>query len=89
MSLKWNPATGQLDLVGGSNNFKRETVPVTITTKGAWTNVPLSSISIPFNAEVFDASNLEKVLIDVRILSSAVEIRSNRLTTYTIRIDGE
>ncbi len=88
MAIKWNPFTGQLDFTG-SQSFLRETVPVTITTKGVWTNVPLSSIAIPFNAEIFDASNLEKVLIDVRILPSAVEIRSSKLTTYTVRIDGE
>jgi hypothetical protein len=63
-------------------------VAVTITTPKVWTNV-LSAIAFPFNAEIFDEFDLEKVELDVRIISNIVQIRTNKIGTYTVHIDGE
>lgn len=66
-----------------------EVVPVTILAVNTWTNVPLSSITTVYDVEVFDQSNMEKLFIDVRIVgTNVVEIRSRKLYTYTVHIEG-
>jgi len=83
--IAFNPLTGKFDLVGGASF---EAVAVTITTANVWTNVPLTAITMPHNAETYNQANNEKVTIDVRINGSVVEIRSKQLRTYTIRVEG-
>lgn len=66
-----------------------EVVPVTILAVNVWTNVPLGSITTVYDVEVFDQSNMEKLLIDVRIVgANVVEIRSSKLYTYTVHVEG-
>lgn len=66
-----------------------EVVPVTIVAVNVWTNVPLGLITTVYDVEVFDQSNMEKLLIDVRIVgANVVEIRSTKLYTYTVHVEG-
>jgi hypothetical protein len=83
--IAFNPLTGKFDLVGGASF---ESVAVTVTSANVWTSVPLTTITMPHNAETYNQTNNEKVTIDVRINGSAVEIRAKQLRTYTIRVEG-
>jgi hypothetical protein len=66
-----------------------EVVPVTTTIPDAWTNVPLSSITTVADVIVFDQSNMEKLIIDARIVGAGtVQIRSSKVYTYTVHVEG-
>jgi len=87
--FKFNPITGKLDLSGDGASLYFEIVPVTITASNTWTSVPVTTITNVLDIEVYDQSNQEKVLIDSRIVSGGAEIRSKKLATFTVHIEGE
>jgi len=77
----------------GPQGLTFEVVPVTITTPGVWTNVPLAILVNIGDIAVFDQANMEKVEVDARIVYGAfgantVEIRSNSLKTYNVHVEG-
>ena len=93
MAFKFNPLTGSFNIVpeavgGGGSPFSFEIIPVTVTAANTWTAVPLSAITQVVDIEIFDQFNKEKVLIDSRIISGGAEIRSKKITTFTVHIQG-
>lgn len=91
MSFRFNPLTGKLDLTSSSAgaSLKLEVVPVTIVSPNTWTSVPLSTITTIADAEVYDQSNMEELVIDIRIVGgSSVEIKSSKIYTYTVHVEG-
>lgn len=66
-----------------------EIVPVTITSINTWTPVPKMVVVVVSDVEVFDQLNMEKVIIDIRILTgNIVEIRSKTLKTFNVHVMG-
>ena len=66
-----------------------EIVPITITSSNVWTVVPKAVVVVVSDVEVFDQLNMEKVIIDIRILTgNIVEIRSKSLKTFNVHIMG-
>jgi hypothetical protein len=55
-----------------------------------WTLVPLTDINLIADVTILDDTNQEKLNIDWRIVSAgtAVEIRSKKVNTYTVHVEG-
>lgn len=66
-----------------------EIVPITITSVNTWTPVPKAVVVNVSDVEVFDQLNMEKVIIDIRVITgNIVEIRSKSLKTFNVHIMG-
>lgn len=78
---------GPIGPAGPGGTF--EIVPVTIVASNVWTPVPKAVVVIVSDVEVFDQLNMEKVIIDIRILTgNIVEIRSKSLKTFNVHVMG-
>lgn len=90
MGFSFNPLTGKLDISGDSKKATTFVVSsVTTSTPGAWEAVPSPDIENISDVQVFDELNMEKVEVDVRIIGqSQAEIRSNKIKTFTVHVEG-
>lgn len=93
MRITFNPISGQFDFtgksVGSSEKQLLESVAVTIVSTNVWQTVPLAQIVIVADADVYDQANEERVELDLRIVSNTqVQIRSNKIKTFTVRVEG-